>query len=172
MNSRIRVTVEVGIVVALSFVLGLVKLWQMPFGGSISLEMIPLFLIACRRGTRIGMTAGLLYGLVNLFWDGFQYVVHPVQLVMDYPLPFALVGLAGLLPKRPVGSVILGGVSRFVVHFLSGIIFWTSTFPQGMNPYLYSALYNAVYIGPELVISAVVIYFLWHRSNIFRPVTG
>lgn len=169
MHKQILLMVEIAIVVALAFVLGMIKLWQMPYGGSISLEMIPIILIAFRRGTRAGITAGLLYGVVNLFWDGFQYIVHPIQLLMDYPLPFAMLGLAGLFPKRPVSGVIVGCVSRFVIHFFCGIIFWTATFPQGTNPYLYSALYNIAYIGPELVISAIVVHSLVKRVSLFQP---
>ena len=45
-----RVLAEAALAIALAFVLGLIKVFHMPFGGSISLEMVPLILLALRQG--------------------------------------------------------------------------------------------------------------------------
>jgi thiamine transporter len=130
-----RVLTEAALAVALAFVLGFVVLFKMPFGGSVSLEMIPLILLALRQGWKVGIVAGAAYGLLDLTID--TYVVHPMQLLLDYPLAF-------------------GVLARFVCHFLSGVIFFASYAPEGWNPLLYSAAYNAAYLAPSLGIAIVV----------------
>jgi thiamine transporter len=152
-----RVLTEAALAVALAFVLGFVVLFKMPFGGSISLEMIPLLLLALRQGWKVGIVAGAAYGLLDLAIDPF--VVHPVQVLLDYPLAFGALGLAGLF-KPTVRGAILGAtvavVARFACHFLSGVIFFASYAPEGWNPFLYSAAYNAAYLAPSLGIAIVV----------------
>jgi thiamine transporter len=152
-----RVLTEAALAVALSFVLGFIVLFKMPFGGSVSLEMIPLILLSLRQGWRVGVVAGAAYGLLDLVID--PYVVHPLQLLLDYPLAFGALGLAGLF-KPTVRGAVLGATvavfARFVCHFLSGVIFFASYAPKGWNPYLYSAAYNAAYLVPSLAIAIVV----------------
>ena len=152
-----RVLTEAALAVALSFVLGFIVLFKMPFGGSVSLEMIPLILLSLRQGWRVGIVAGAAYGLLDLVID--PYVVHPLQLLLDYPLAFGALGLAGLF-KPTVRGAVLGATvavfARFECHFLSGVIFFVSYAPEGWNPYLYSAAYNAAYLAPSLAIAIVV----------------
>jgi thiamine transporter len=152
-----RVLTEAALAVALSFVLGFIVLFKMPFGGSVSLEMIPLILLALRQGWRVGVVAGAAYGLLDLVID--PYVVHPLQLLLDYPLAFGALGLAGFF-KPTIRGAVLGAtvavLARFVCHFLSGVIFFASYAPEGWNPYLYSAAYNAAYLVPSLAIAIVV----------------
>ena len=152
-----RVLTEAALAVALSFVLGFIVLFKMPFGGSVSLEMIPLIVLALRQGWRVGVVAGAAYGLLDLVID--PYVVHPLQLLLDYPLAFGALGLAGLFKPTIRGAVIgatVAVLARFVCHFLSGVIFFASYAPEGWNPYLYSAAYNAAYLVPSLAIAIVV----------------
>jgi len=156
-----RVLTEAALAVALAFVLGFVVLFKMPFGGSVSLEMIPLILLALRQGWKVGIVAGATYGLLDLAID--PYVVHPVQLLLDYPVAFGALGLAGLF-KPTVRGAILGAtvavLARFVCHLLSGVIFFASYAPEGWNPFLYSAAYNAAYLAPSLAIAIVVTVIL------------
>jgi thiamine transporter len=152
-----RVLTEAALAVALAFVLGFVVLFKMPFGGSVSLEMIPLILLALRQGWRVGIIAGAAYGLLDLAID--TYVVHPVQLLLDYPLAFGVLGLAGLFRPTVRGAILgttVAVLARFVCHFLSGVIFFASYAPEGWNPLLYSAAYNAAYLAPSLGIAIVV----------------
>jgi thiamine transporter len=152
-----RVLTEAALAVALAFVLGFVVLFKMPFGGSVSLEMIPLILLALRQGWKVGIVAGAAYGLLDLAID--PYLVHPVQVILDYPLAFGALGLAGLF-RPTVRGAILGAtvavLARFVCHLLSGVVFFASYAPEGWNPFLYSAAYNAAYLVPSLAIAIVV----------------
>lgn len=156
-----RVLTEAALAVALAFVLGLIVVLKMPFGGSVSLEMIPLILLALRQGWKVGVVAGAAYGLLDLAIDPF--VVQPVQVLFDYPLAFGVLGLAGLFRPTIRGAVlgtIVAVLARFVCHYVSGVAFFTSTFPEGWNPYLYSAVYNAAYLFPSLIIALVIVVVL------------
>ena len=156
-----RVLTEAALAIALAFVLGLIKVFQMPFGGSISFEMIPLILLALRQGPVVGTVTGAAYGLLNLAIEPF--VVHPVQVLFDYPLAFGALGLAGLFGPTVRGAVfgaVVAVSARFVCHFVSGVAFFASYAPEGWNPYLYSAAYNAAYLVPSLGIALVVVTLL------------
>ena len=156
-----RVLTEAAIAVALSFVLGLFALFKMPFGGTVSLEMIPLILLALRQGWKVGVVAGATYGLLNLAIDPF--VVHPLQLLLDYPLAFSVLGLAGLFKPTARGAILgatVAVLARFLCHFLSGVVFFASYAPEDWNPFLYSAAYQAAYLLPSLLIVLVVVVVL------------
>lgn len=148
--------VEAALSVALAAVLGQLKLWEMPQGGSVSLGMLPLLIFALRRGVGWGVAAGLVYGLVDLLFN--PIVVHPAQLVLDYPAAWALLGLAGMVSsayRNAAGSgragrslviatagIAVGAAGRYVSHLVSGAIFFGAYAPSGQNVWLYSAIYN------------------------------
>lgn len=164
-RSRVLWLAEAGVALAMAWVLGTYgKLWQMPYGGSVSLEMLPLFFFAYRWGGSSGITIGVAYGLLNYITE--PWFVHWAQVFLDYPLPFALLGIAGYLRRLPAWiGLSVGTAGRFLAHFLSGVIFWASAAPEGMSPVLYSIGYNAFYLVPELVISIVVFYWLLPRAK-------
>ena len=154
----IKLLSETAGAVALAGALSLVKVFTFPQGGSITLaSMVPIFLLALRRGWKIGILGGLMLGLVVLIEEPF--VVHPVQLLLDYPIAFGALGLAGLFRRQPVVGVGIGMVTRFAAHFVSGIVFFAS-FAGDLDPLTYSAIYNALYLIPEFVVSAVAIWLL------------
>ncbi len=165
-----RVLTEAALAVALSFVLGFIVLFRMPFGGSVSLEMIPLILLALRQGWKVGVVAGAAYGLLDLAID--PYVVHPVQVLLDYPLAFGALGLAGFFKPTARGAILgatVAVLARFLCHFLSGVIFFASYAPEGWNPLLYSAAYNAAYLAPSLAIALVVVVVLMKALEGAQP---
>ncbi|NLB74566.1 MAG: energy-coupled thiamine transporter ThiT [Firmicutes bacterium] len=149
---------EIGVAVALAVILSMIRVYRMPQGGSVSLEILPIFYIALRSGGGVGLLAGLAFGLTKLLLG--PYIVHPLQLILDYPLAFAFLGLAGFFRKYQVVGIILGGLGRFAMHVLSGVIFFATYAPEGTNVWLYSATYNASYMVPELIISIIVMLLL------------
>jgi thiamine transporter len=164
-----KILTEIIAMVALSGVLhflsGFIPFLQMPQGGRVTLAaMVPVLFVAVRRGPKVGIIAGIAYGLVVLVEEPFVY--HPVQFLLDYPLAFGSLGLAGFLRKIPVLGVAVGIAGRFVCHFVSGLVFFATYAPAGMDPALYSALYNAYYLIPEFVISAIIIFVLQKRNII------
>lgn len=162
-RDRLLILVEIGIMVALFAVLNQVKLFKLPQGGSVTAgSMIPLLLIGLRHGLKWGVVAGLLAGTVDYLLGG--YTVHPVQVLLDYPVAFGALGLAGLAAGRSnwqaaaLGSLALAG--RFAAHLVSGVVFFSQYAPEGQNVWLYSAIYNGSYILPEMVISGVLLVML------------
>lgn len=162
-NFDTKVLAEMAITIALATVLSYIKIFNMPYGGSVTLgSMVPILLIAFRRDVKVGVTTGIIYGFVQMFLDGWFY--SPVGMFLDYPFAFGVLGLAGLFKKQPIIGVIVGLVGRFVGHFISGVVFFGMYAPEGMSPVVYSAVYNGSYILPEIVISAVLIYLLVQRD--------
>jgi thiamine transporter len=150
---------EMGIAIALAFVLSTIKVYHLPSGGSVTAgSMVPILIFALRRGTRLGLATAVLYGLVQII-EG-AYIVHPVQALLDYPIAFGMLGLAGFFLATPLLGVIVGIGGRFIAHFFSGVIFFSEYAPPGQNVWVYSAGYNASYLVPELIVSAILIYLL------------
>jgi len=158
--SESRVLAEGAVVVALAFVLGQIKIYRLPYGGSVTAgSMVPLLWFALRHGLRSGIEVGAVYGMVDLALGG--YIVHPIQVLLDYPIAFGCLGLAGAFRKRaPFLGVVVGMTGRFLSHFVSGVIYFADYAPEGMSPIIYSAIYNGTYILPELAISLVIISIL------------
>ncbi len=149
--------------------MNLIKIFSLPQGGSVTLAaMVPILLLSFRRGWKVGIVAGTIFGLVVLVEEPF--VVHPAQLVLDYPLAYAVLGLAGFFRRYPLVGVAVGISLRFISHFVSGVIFFSSFNPgtislgivalQNIDAVTYSALYNASYLVPEFVISGILIVML------------
>jgi thiamine transporter len=165
-----RVLAEAALAVALAFVLGLIKVLQMPFGGSISLDMVPLILLALRQGPFVGIVAGAAYGLLDLAIE--PVALHPVQVLFDYPLAFGVLGLAGFFAPTVRGAIlgtVVAVLARFLCHFVSGIVFFASYAPEGWNPYVYSAAYNLAYLVPSLIIALVVVVALLRALEGAQP---
>ena len=167
-QQRTLLVTEIALTAALSAVLGLFAV-RLPInfaGGTISLSMVPIFVLSLRRGVLPGVVAGMLFGCADLLIEPF--FVAPIQVVLDYGVAFGVVGLAGLgcaayqhaLESSPgraalvgVPFMVLGGLSRFAAAWLSGVVFFGQNAPAGQPVWLYSLAYNLSYVGPSLVIS-------------------
>lgn len=145
---------------ALSNVLSMIKLFDMPQGGSITpASMLPLMLFAYVYGVGPGMTVGAVYGVMQFIIE--PYFLSVPQMLLDYPIAFAMVGLAGLFSKnenRALGlslGVVLGSLGRFVAAVLSGVVFFAE-YAGDQNPWVYSIGYNGAYMLPECIICVVL----------------
>lgn len=163
-NSRITILVEGALAVALSVVFSGLRLFSMPQGGSITLEMLPLFLFALRRGGKHGCAAGAVSGVLQLITGG--YIAHPVQAALDYPIAFGVLGTAGFLRDKPIWiGLVVGAFLRFVCHVRSGVVFFGSFAPEGTNVWVYSSVYNATFMAPNLVVCVLLAYLVWPRLS-------
>ena len=144
---------------AMSFVLSYIKLWSMPLGGSVTLaSMLPLLWYSNRFGVKNGLIAGAAYGLLQLIQK--PEIYHWAQVLLDYPLAFAMLGLAGCVKNLQLGSL-LGVAGRWVCHILSGAIFFAEWVPEGWsNAWIYSAAYNGAYLLAELALCVVLSFAL------------
>jgi len=171
-TSRTKLLAEMVVAIALSTALSFIKFSIWAQGGSVTAgSMIPLFWFSLRRGAKLGITGGIVYGMVQFFVE--PYFFHPAQVLLDYPIAFGALGLAGLFRTHELSGVAVGIGGRFLAHFVSGVIFFAMYAPQiylglniGANAYAYSGLYNGTYLVPELVISLVLMVVLRKRNMI------
>lgn len=150
---------RIGIALALATILKLLRIYHFPQGGSITFgSMVPILLIAFIYGPQVGCLTGFLYGIITLIID--PYILHPVQVLFDYPLPFMALGLAGFFKDKRYLGTALAVFLRFICHFISGVAFFASSAPQGMSPAIYSLAINGPIVGIEGVICLVIISVL------------
>ena len=144
---------------ALATVTSFIKFVHLPMGGSLTLfSMFFICFTGYLYGTKVGIITGVAYGLLQLIID--PYIVHPAQLVIDYPLAFGALGLAGILSNTKNGlikGVVIGTLGRYICHVITGYIFFGIYAPEGMNAMIYSLTYNATYIIPELILTVIVL---------------
>ena len=145
--------------IALALVTSYIKLWDLPMGGSVTLlSMFFICLIGYWFGAKYGLITGIAFGLLQFIID--PYMVSIPQVILDYPLAFGALGLSGLFCNKKFGlqiGYVVGVVGRFVCSTLSGVIFFADYAPDGMNPWVYSITYQGSYIGPELVLTLIII---------------
>ena len=165
----IRMLCEGAIMVVLAQILGYLKLWSMPWGGSICLVMLPIFIHACRWGLAPGLMAGLVLGVLQFVFDG-GFAIGWQSILGDYLLAFGALGLAGLFRGKPVSlflGVLLGSLARFVVHYVVGATLWAAYMPETFfgltmtSPWFYSLLYNAAYMLPNALITLLAAALLF-----------
>ena len=150
-----RLMANVGMMLALATVLKMLRLYHLPQGGSITLgSMVPIMLLAVFYGPEVGFLAGFLYGMITLLLD--PYVLHPLQVLFDYPLPFIVLGVVGWFRQKVLLGTALAVITRFLCHYISGVVFFASYAPPGMSPYWYSLLVNGSFMGLEGVICLAV----------------
>ena len=160
-----KILTEMVACIALAAVLYEITFYQLPEGGRITAaSMVPLLFVALRRGPRVGIIAGITFGLIAIVLDSASFAYNPIQVMLDYPLAYGALGLVGFFRRAPIMGVVVGIAGRFVCHFISGLIFFAQFAPPTQGPYLYSAIYNGSYIVPELIISAAMIFVLEKRK--------
>ena len=164
-----------GITVALSFALSYIKMFSMPQGGSITLaSLLPVMLFAYVYGPKKGIFVGFIYGALQAMQD--PYLIHPAQFLLDYPVAFAAVGLAGVfnkvkaLDKLPQVKFALGAIVasafRFMSHVFSGVFaFGAYAVDAGeTNFWVYSLAYNSFVFIDIIIVIAVGVLVLSSKS--------
>lgn len=174
MNSKkVRILVEGAMMVALATVLSYIRIFKLPWGGSVTLlSMLPIAVFSIRRGIKAGFAVSFVFSLVQLgqgIFDGlFGWGLTPVMLIacifLDYIGAYTVLGIAGIFKDKglagQLGGTALAVFLRFVVHFISGIVIWHSygELWNGFstdNEILYSFFYNGAYMLPELIFTVI-----------------
>ena len=154
-----RMLIYIALMIAITILLQQIRLYHFPQGGSITLgAMIPLMLVSLRYGVPVGMLAGFIFGLINIIIDPF--ILHPIQVLFDYPLPCMAAGLAAVFPKNFIASTVLVFAAKFACHFISGVAFFSSYAPEGTSSIIYSLTVNAMMIIPECLICCILLKVL------------
>ncbi len=154
-----RQLVYSAVAIALAVVCSMIKLFEMPMGGSVTLlSMLFVVLIAYWYGPYVGIMTAVAYGLVQFVTEPIFYTIP--QMLLDYPLAFGALGLAGFFHKKKYGlqiGYLVGVVGRFIFATISGVVFFAAYAPEGMNPLVYSMGYQASYLVPEAVVTLIII---------------
>ncbi|MBO6159654.1 MAG: energy-coupled thiamine transporter ThiT [Firmicutes bacterium] len=160
--------------IAIATVLSLVKIVDLPYGGSVSLgSMLPIVIIAYRYGTPWGLLCGLIHGLIQLALGAntLSYVTGAASVIavimLDYLVAFGVIGFAGLTRKGSANqsAAFLSGsliacFLRYVCHVISGCTVWAGlSIPTGAA-FQYSLIYNATYMLPETLVLLIIAYYL------------
>lgn len=185
-NSIQKMTLS-SVFIALATGLSMIKVINMPLGGSVTLmSMVPIVFISCALGAKWGLGTAFVYSLIQLGLgiavDGlFAWGLTPACLIgtilLDYIVPFTLLGISGIFAKKGVLYITLGTafavILRFLCHFASGYIIFAnfekfvvlgSSFVG--RPALYSLCYNGLYMLPELIITVVATALIFRFSQV------
>ena len=151
-----------GVAIALAYITSYIKIFNMPWGGSVTLcSMLFIVLVANWYGVGTGLFVGLAYGILQFIQE--PYVLSFFQVCCDYIFAFAALGLAGVFAKSNHGLLkgyILAVVARGAFHALGGYLYWMDYMPDNFPKSLtavYPILYNYSYLLVEGVITVIVI---------------
>ena len=169
-HKKIRSLCEGALLVAAAQLLDYIKLWRMPWGGSVTLAMMPVVLYAVRWGVGRGLLAGFALGVLQFLLGG-GISIGWQSILGDYLLAYTALGFAGF-SRGKKGSVyigtLVGGWLRFAAAWIMGATLWAEYMPETFfgltmtSPWVYSALYNLAYLVPNMGI-ALVLFWALHR---------
>ena len=173
-HSKTLILVEGALMIAVATLLSMVKLFRMPYGGSVKLmAMVPLVMMSFRHGIKWGTITAFAYSLLHLVLGINDVASCPTLLsqigciLLDYVIAYTVLGLADAIAKpfknRIVGVCVGTGVvclMRFVCSWLSGILVWGAyqsyyDWAANMPTWLYSLIYNGNYMLPDTVINII-----------------
>lgn len=144
---------------ALAMVCSMIKFANLPFGGSVTLfSMLFIVLIGYWYGPYVGLMTAAAYGLLQFVMEPIFYTLP--QMLLDYPLAFGALGLAGFFSKKKYGlqiGYIAGVLGRYVFSVISGVVFFGSYAPEGTPALVYSLGYNASYLVPEALFTLIIL---------------
>ena len=166
-NQSMKGIAEDAILIAAAFVLNLITLFKAPTGGSVNFQMLPLMLIALRRGPLPAfICGGVIYGMLTCISDGYGFATYP----FDYLIGFGSVAVLGffrslIFPKddnkfsiiKAELFLLLGGTLSTFVRFVGSS---TSSMVIYHLPLNEALLYNSIYVPVSGAIALVVLMFL------------
>lgn len=182
-NQRVLLLVEIAIFAALGYVLDMIG-FGMPQGGTVTFVLVPVILIALRRGVVAGIVTGFLIGLLQVVTGRFYAAPLSIEIVIlqvaiDYFIAFMVAGFAGLLRssflkayemnnKTKMATAVIFGAFiaaflRYLAHVLSGILFF-GEFAGDQNVIIYSLIYNSTYMIPVFLLATFVCVILFLKA--------
>ncbi|MBQ4599323.1 MAG: energy-coupled thiamine transporter ThiT [Clostridia bacterium] len=178
-NTKVRALVESAIMIAIATVLSMIKIIDLPYGGSVTIaSMFPIVIISYRHGLKWGCAAGLVYGVVQQllglstlsYFTSWQSIIAII--LLDYVVAFAVAGLGGAFRncvKSQSTSLALGSllvcILRYACHVLSGATVWAGVSIPTKAALAYSFVYNATYMLPEVIIMVIVAVYMGSAMN-------
>ncbi|QPC47924.1 energy-coupled thiamine transporter ThiT [Mangrovibacillus cuniculi] len=141
---------------------------------SISFAMVPILILAMRRGVGIGLLGGFLWGTLQVVL-GEAWIVAPSQVIIEYFIAFTCIGFAGLVSKRVTRSlqqknvsailfvlagVMIGTVARYFWHFIAGVVYFAEYAPENLSPWIFSLYANGLTALGSAILCFIVINLL------------
>lgn len=173
-RKRVLMLTETALLLALATVLSMVKIFELPYGGSITaFSMVPILIVAFRYGTKWGMIAGFVYSIIQLLFglNNLSYATSAgaaiAIILLDYIFAFSFFGLAGIFSKQikdkgyaaALGALFVCCI-RYFFHVISGCTVWAGiSIPTGAA-LIYSMSYNATYMIPETIINVAMAFWI------------
>lgn len=183
MKINTRKLTTCAVLVALSSVLGMITVFTMPLGGSVTLlSMLPVCLVSIKYGIKTGFACSFIFSLVQLLtglsalmsW-GLTPAVLIGSFFLDYIIAFSVLGFSGIFGKKTPFRICFGicfaMVLRFLSHFLSGVILFGAVAPEGWNPAVYSLCYNGAYMLPEMIFTAIGAFAIFRLPSTSKIIT-
>ena len=160
-HTRVRMLTEGAVMIAVAEVLSFLPLYKMPWGGSVDLAMLPIILFCVRWGLGPGLVASFAHALLQTLFEG-GIAIGWQSIVGDFLVAYTVLGFAGLFKGKFVPATVVACVLRFLVHYVVGATIWAEYMPETFfsmtmtTPWIYSALYNAAYMLPDMVVILVI----------------
>lgn len=159
---KLQVVTECGMLLAMALALSNFKIFQMPSGGSVSLGALPVFILAARHGIKTGLLCGAMLGLLLL--TSKPFIVHPMQFLLDYPLAYASLGIAGIIewesPAKAATATTVANIIRLHFHVVAGAVFFVTADSSVWKSLAASYAYNAAHMVPETIICAAISWLI------------
>ncbi|MBQ2326848.1 MAG: energy-coupled thiamine transporter ThiT [Clostridia bacterium] len=181
------------VMIALATALSLIKIWKMPFGGSVTLvSMLPIAVVSIAYGLKWGLASSFVEAVIQLIFgiamDGiFAWGLTPMSLigviVLDYLLAYTVVGFAGILRNKGYLGICIGTgfaiLLRFCSHLVSGAVIFAN-FEQFVafgtewigRPWFYSVCYNGAYMLPEIIITMIGAAVIFRLPQMRKLMSG
>lgn len=151
MNSTLKTRriVESGLMIALSVILSMLKIYRLPWGGSVTLcSMLPMILLSYRYGVKWGSFSAFVYSLLQALLGAMDGTFSMIALgaesgmyssgvfvipywaaviciiLLDYVAAFTVLGLGGCFKKgqQPAQELFWGCLLSTVARYLAHIL--------------------------------------------------
>lgn len=183
----LRVWIEGTVVAAMAMALSFIPIQSANSAFDLSLGLVPIILYSYRRGVLPGLTAGFIWGLLNIvLGSAMKNFVSVPQIIFEYPFAFAFSGMGGVFAGKIQAALskknsqqalmyaLLGGLlavcSRWFWHYWAGVIVWGMYAPEGVSPYWYSFIFNgASAVANTIYVGAVLGILLKVAPQLYCP---
>lgn len=182
-NIKAKALTESAIMIAFATVLSIIKLADMPYGGSVTIaSALPIAIIAYRYGIKTGLLAGTVHAVIQQligistlsYFTTWQSILAII--VLDYMVAFAASGLAGIFRKviknqalaLSLGCALIC-IIRYACHVISGATVWAGLSIPTEAALSYSFIYNATYMIPETIILIIVSLYIGSAIDFRAP---
>lgn len=176
-KNKTRILVECAVMIAAATVLSLIKIYEPPFGGAVTMfSMVPILILSFRHGVKWGCASAFVYSVLQLLLGLASVAWVPTArgvvlcILFDYIIAFSVLGLAGVfnaLKTNEYVKIVIGIIAacilRYTSHVISGAVVWYEITKEGQwndlvnqfGMWTYSAIYNIQYMGPETILTLI-----------------